>query len=66
MPKPTVHDFVGKEVLLVERDYCDLTVEFTDGTKLIVRAEGYEGTRLEVWTEVEETVTQKVKKKVGL
>jgi hypothetical protein len=65
--EPTLADFIGKKVKAVVTDnFCEAGIEFTDGTRLIFDAEGYDGTRLHVYTEVPERQTVMVKRKVEL
>jgi hypothetical protein len=65
--EPTLADFIGKKVkTVVTDDFCEAGIEFTDGSRLIFEATGYQGTRLEISTEVPERQTVVVKRKVEL
>lgn len=54
----TIYDFIGKTVAGITKDDFGLFISFTDGTSLNAEAKGYEGTRLVVTGERQETVTR--------
>lgn len=41
-------EFVGKTVASITEDYNEVKITFTDGTFINLKAEGYEGTHLEL------------------